>query len=158
MDVIVSVIVLFSRTEGKYIPQDKGQKKKSLYVLLKTKVMYWISTFTFAIICMRRHVNGVLVAFEYWKVWKRFGLPCTGIRWKRSPKTRLFKNALQSEDFWKCSRGLRFLLPAWLTFIILIKSKIKLSLVMYLRVQNSKVFGQLQKRKYYIVVHKSSKI
>ena len=29
---------------------------------------------------------------------------------------------------------------------------------MYLRVQNSKVFGQLQKRKYYIVVHKSSKI
>ena len=40
MDVIVSVIVLFSRTEGKYVPQDKGQKKKSLYVLLKTKVMY----------------------------------------------------------------------------------------------------------------------
>ena len=67
MDVIVSVVVLFSRTEGKYMPQDKGQKKKSLYVLLKTKVMYWISTFTFAIICMRRHVNGVLVAFEYWK-------------------------------------------------------------------------------------------
>ena len=41
MDVIVSVIVLFSGTEGKYMPQDKGQKKKSLYVLLKTKVMYW---------------------------------------------------------------------------------------------------------------------
>ena len=40
MDVIVSVVVLFSRTEGKYMPQDKGQKKKSLYVLLKTKVMY----------------------------------------------------------------------------------------------------------------------
>ena len=33
----------------------------------------------------------------------RFGLPSIGMRWKRSPKTCLFKNALQCEDFWKCS-------------------------------------------------------
>ena len=31
----------------------------------------------------------------------RFGLQSTRIRWKRSPKTDLFKNALQGGDFWK---------------------------------------------------------
>ena len=30
-----------------------------------------------------------------------FGLPSTHIRWKRAPKTHLFKNALQNEYFWK---------------------------------------------------------
>ena len=36
-------------------------------------------------------------------IFLRFGLPSTvtRIRWKRSPKTHLFKNALQSGDFWK---------------------------------------------------------
>ena len=56
----------------------KGQKKKSLRVFLKTKVMYWISSFTFAVICIpRRHMNGVLVAFEYWKSMEK--APCTRI-------------------------------------------------------------------------------
>ena len=31
----------------------------------------------------------------------RFSVPSTRIRRKRSPKRHLFKNALQSEDFWK---------------------------------------------------------
>ena len=39
-----------------------------------------------------------------------FGLPTTRIRWKRLPKTHLFKNALQSGDFlWR-----RLLLYVWI--------------------------------------------
>ena len=59
------IIIIFSRTEGKYLPQDKGQVKEIPVRALKTKVMSWITTFTFDII-MRCHMwTEFSVAFEY---------------------------------------------------------------------------------------------
>ena len=50
-----------------YLPQDKGQVKEIPVRALKTKIMPWITTFTFAII-MRCHVNGILGG-----IWMRKG-------------------------------------------------------------------------------------
>ena len=51
----------------------------------------------------------VFFFFENGDFYFRFGLPSTRIRWKRSPKTKLFKNALRSGDF----RKRRLLISVW---------------------------------------------
>ena len=74
--------------------------KPSCLSLAKFTDQSWIWMLRNRFVFLRR---GPHISLFAWKrvLFLRFGLPSTRIRWKRSPKTHLFKNALQSGDFWK---------------------------------------------------------
>ena len=104
-----SVRTRLSVSEGRHRWLNNTPLSNVNVVLITTHTINIFQRFAQSTKCTKAPSRRIRFCLENGDFYFRFGLPSTRIRWKRSPKTKLFKNALRSGDF----RKRRLLISVW---------------------------------------------